>query len=95
MNEFFGEHPNRPDHPDFWHLSEIVLEHDATSAETGGIEAVLAECIDTDSVGYMAVQRAVRAATSGEPTLLKLGACFIDGFALGVKFQQRYGKESS
>ncbi len=65
MDEVFGRRSNRPDHPDFWRISEVILAAD------GAIEAATSEgakakewkartsaVVDIDSVQYAAMERA-------------------------------------
>lgn len=78
LNDFFKTDLPRPDHPDFWKLSSIVLDLDASMTE--GIQrgeepdVVLAkkmnEVGDSYSLTYMATQRAFR--MHGVKTMLEL-----------------------
>lgn len=70
MSEFFGYMPNRPDHPDLWLLSNVVLkldsgidtEHNTEEQNEAAWEARIAEVgIDKQSLIYVANQRALRA----------------------------------
>lgn len=69
LNEFFGKMPERPDHPDFWKLSNVCLKLDSgldpTNPDEGAKErqyqARLDEIdIDGKSLAYVATQRAYR-----------------------------------
>lgn len=69
-NEFFGAMPQRPDHPDFWKLSNVLMRLDRAldpsnpdqEALERAYEERLAEIgVDQKSVAYMATQRAFRA----------------------------------
>lgn len=86
------EFPERPDHPDFWKLSKIVIENDdATEAHDGFENAVGAAGIDVGSVVYMARQRAARFCQYmdlPEEHVGKVIAAIIDGFITGVRFEQ-------
>jgi hypothetical protein len=59
--------PDRPTHPDFWALSEVILSLDGLIAETPDdkLEEAFTErynsYLDLDSVTYMAEQRVARA----------------------------------
>ncbi len=106
MNEFFGRHPQRPDHPDFWKISEIILQLD------GAIDAAVSDdekeriwkertsaVVDIPSVTYMAIQRALRvlgrpsnAADVGRHS--SVAALAIDSFIAGVLFAQRGGHQN-
>jgi hypothetical protein len=68
--EVFGAMPDRPTHPDFWKLSELILKMDAemqearTTAQKDAIyERYIGEVaeIDMRSLTYAAMQRAFRA----------------------------------
>jgi len=69
-NDFFGAMPNRPDHPDFWKLTNVLMRLDAgldvTSTDRDvqerQYEERLAEIgVDQRSLSYVATQRAFRA----------------------------------
>lgn len=59
--------PERPDTPDFWVLSDIILKFDGDTSEGGkSFDEVIAEVypglnLVDDTVAYMAMQRAFRA----------------------------------
>jgi hypothetical protein len=82
---------SRPEHPDFWMLSEVVIKIDAMTDQHQGFSDIVGRMIDLDSVSYMAEQRALRAmgpnATAATRALI--GATWIDGFMAGVNFQNR------
>jgi len=85
--------PDRPDHPDFWALSEIICDHDRMCDESTDEESGMAKTFRADirSVGYMANQRAARVqdllgdATERE----RLVIMWLDAFNAG----QRFGEE--
>ena len=84
--------PDRPDHPDFWRLSKIVIENDDTATGIGLDKAVeqLAG-VDFQSLNYMAGQRASRmiSVLGLDPaSFLSIHAAIMDGFVTGVQFQQ-------
>lgn len=91
--------PNRPDHPDFWRLSEVVLQLDGAIDEAEDKEAVwervVSDIVDIPSLEYMAEQRALRAVGSAAPVALitKLTALYLDGFCAGAKFAAEDRKE--
>lgn len=68
LNDIFGDMPNRPDHPDMWKLSQILLAQDADIVPGGDQDAneeayaqrILAAGIDGKVLAYMATQRAYR-----------------------------------
>lgn len=56
-----SQFPNRPNHPDFWRLSEIVLQLDAAVLEDGvTVDSEVEKEIDVASLNYMAEQTALR-----------------------------------
>lgn len=69
IHDLFGRRPNRPDHPDFWRISDILLELDADinlETPSSEIEARFKKRleevgIDEESLHYSAMQRAFRA----------------------------------
>lgn len=92
--------PYRPDHPDFWTLSSVVIDFDARmDAVTGAAkhavyEAVVAEHIDGASLTYMAVQRARKAvAELGQPDnaalATLLATVWSEGILAGVEVERR------
>lgn len=90
MEDGIPNHPGRPDHPDFWKLSEIILEMDGKFSEGEGedFEAFIREQIDVDSVTYMALQRALRLQGRG---LDSIAAIYLEAFIVGRTFERRYG----
>lgn len=88
----------RPDHDDFWLMSEVLQDLDR-AAEDVGIERT-AGTVDMDSLGYVAVQRAIRIMATNEqvPTeraLAQIAACWIDAFVTGLNFQKRRNNSQS
>ena len=88
--------PNRPNHPDFWRMSEIVIEMDRrTEAHPDKFEEIVGEIVDLDSLIYMATQRSLRAATLGRATPTSImvhgTALWIDAFTVGYKFAKAKG----
>lgn len=54
--------PNRPSHPDFWKLSNIILGLDATTTDDpDSFESIISDVVDPDSISYQSMQRAMRA----------------------------------
>ena len=107
MDEFFGKRRHRPDHPDFWRISEVVLgmdaEFDPMDPPEGDRDALwkarVEEVVDASSVMYMASQRVMRA--FGPPGDLDearrqatIVALYIDAFIAGAKFQQAGGHQA-
>lgn len=60
----FGNFPDRPDVPEFWHLCEIVLQMDGVIQEGGdrneGFTRTVEEVIPLEVLAYMSRQRALR-----------------------------------
>ena len=100
-----GGPSNRPDHPDFWRLVEIVQEYDirmddATPENKEAVfKAAFDGVVDLDSLGYMAMQRAMRVVgvRSNEEVrkqaglLAAMATLYFDAFLMGAQFQQRGG----
>ncbi len=70
LRDIFGDNENRPDHPDFWKLSEVLLKLDSgldpsnpnEEEKEAQFQARLKEIgVDVDSLVYTAYQRAIRA----------------------------------
>lgn len=98
MDEVFGRRKHRPDHPDFWRLSEIVLGMDAGFDEPASEEdkeRMWAERVDAvgdrASILYMATQRVMR--VLGPPRTetharhqAAYVAMWVDAFVAGATF---------
>lgn len=93
------EHPGRPQHPDFWVLSEAIIENDEY-ADSGRRDERVAQFIDAASLDYMALQRAQMAAMITGADQVATAGGIIDGFVLGCaymkkKLEQQYGTGKS
>lgn len=101
LDDIMGDFPARPDHPDFWRLSSIILGFDASMDEASTeeerskvFETWLAKVIDGDSLAYMAFQRAMRGLeinTGGEVIanvrgLVLLSSAYMEAFLVGAAF---------
>lgn len=98
MEDVFGSNPRRPEHPDFWRLSEVMLGMDAGFDETADeptkarlFEKRFEGVVDRASVVYIAEQRVLRVA--GRPRnpsqvvqQALLAGLWVDAFLAGVKF---------
>lgn len=98
---------DRPDHPDFWRISQTLLAGDAPIEEASDPDAKerawrerVASVVDQESVTYAAIHRAQFA--FGPPsshddvvTSSKGASLFIDGFVTGAKFQQAGGTKKA
>lgn len=69
LRDIFGEGANRPSHPDFWKLSEVMLKLDSgldpsnpdEEAKEAAFQARMKEIgVDVDVLVYVATQRAMR-----------------------------------
>lgn len=89
--------PKRPTHPDFWRISEVVLQNDGDSAEGNKtMEEIVNDTVDLESLTYFAMQRGGKAAQqAGLPEALApvLGSVWMDAFLAGARFQQRGGHQ--
>jgi len=105
INDFFGPNANRPNHPDFWKLSETILKYDAdidiAIDKDKYWEDAVDAAVDRQSVMYMAFQRAARACQAHTvqdvaialPFITKAIVLYIEGFLMGVEFQKAGGKK--
>lgn len=92
---FMGDFPGRPDHPDFWVLVDVVLQHDGkTENPAFDMATHLATVLDPDSVRYMAEQRVRRFVDhSNAPVEVQVAAAWLDAFMIGVEFARRRSTE--
>lgn len=104
INDFFGGPSARPDHPDFWKLSSIILKYDGRIDEAPNDEAkqkvwdeAMAESgLDGESVVYMGLQRAMRALgvqTVGQARehmgdLSRMASLYAEAVLLGVQHER-------
>ena len=102
MEDVFGHMAARPDHPDFWKLSEIILRHDAatdqslpTDVKDRQFEALMDETnCDRESVTYVALQRAIRVVgvttregiLSNFDIIMKMMSLYLDAFLTGCAY---------
>lgn len=92
-----GRFLDRPQHPDFWRISEILLANDGDATEgRRSLEAITGSVVDLESLTYAAHQRAgiMCAALGLDPGLVGiLATAWVDAFTAGAMFQQRGGKQ--
>lgn len=88
--------PDRPDHPDFWKLSEIVLQLDGRSNdEAFSVEGTASEVVDLESLTYMAIQRIAQLHDALEETGHRthpsslMTTCWFEGVIVGVMLERR------
>ena len=79
----------RPDHDDFWLMSEVVLDLDAAADDKIAMERIIGG-IDLASLAYMSTGRVVHGLgmVKANP-VAAMGGCWIDGFMAGLNFQKR------
>lgn len=89
--------PKRPTHPDFWRISEVVLQNDGGADEgKKPLEEIVKDTVDMESLTYFAMQRGGMACQrAGLPEALTpvLGSIWMDAFMAGARFQQRGGHQ--
>jgi hypothetical protein len=89
--------PERPTHPDFWRMSEVVLQHDGEATEDNlPMEEIVKDTVDLESLTYFAMQRAgTYCQAMGLPKDFEtlVGSVWMDAFMAGAKFQQRGGHQ--
>ena len=93
------EFPSRPDSLDFDILSALIIALDGEADDAGpgfDISAVVERYIDSESLAYLALQRAMRsvgARTQAEVVaqmddVVRLASMYHEGFLMGCRFQQ-------
>lgn len=89
--------PDRPQHPDFWRISEVVLQNDGQADEGEmPVQDILKDTVDLESLSYFAMQRAgMNCQRLGLPDALKtvIAGAWMDAFFAGARFQQRGGHQ--
>lgn len=96
MADFFNDpdYPNRPQHPDYWRLVNVVNYFDGEAVEGAkDLDDVLDGIVDAESLTYMAQGRALRLTQATGIPAGPLAGIWIDAFAAGVKFQQEGGHQ--
>lgn len=94
MGDFFADpdYPDRPQHPDYWRLSEVLHKMDGDSTEGGKpADEIIASFADPDSVAYAARQRSLMMQKmTGIPAEV-LEVVWLDAFTAGVSFEKAGG----
>jgi hypothetical protein len=99
-DEAFGHFLNRPDHPDFWRISSILLKLDGRMQEADESERDevyennVARWVDGDTLNYSAIQRAMRPLgvvtrndlIKYQDKVVVLSAMWQEGFQVGAEF---------
>jgi hypothetical protein len=90
--------PGRPQHPDFWRISQVATQADGQSREGGqSTQEIMSAVVDPQSVRYAAEHRALRVqaamfAGAPDPRLTAvLTSLWLDGFLSGARFEQEGG----
>lgn len=87
----------QPDHKDFWKLSRLLIAHDNDSLGVEDYASIqLSKEIDSYSVTYVAVQRALRAMGITDASILReqgdqvalYAAMWLDGFLIGRDYEK-------
>jgi hypothetical protein len=79
---------DRPDHPDFWLLSQALIELDAQAVSGQKTEDIIGRYLDPGSACYMALQRALRASNGGaRGSIPQLSGIWLDGLIAGMMVQ--------
>lgn len=92
--------PHRPDHPDFWLLSEVMIAHDAAMDQGDNFEDAIGRFIHLPSLVYVATGQAQVAAdqynnlvwTKENVRTIVTGA-FTSAFIAGMRYQTRKNEE--
>jgi hypothetical protein len=88
--------PDRPDHPDFWLISQALIDTDAQADSGQSIPDIAGRIVNTQSLVYAATQRAMRGlvALHGRMTVAEaddnkttLAALWMDAFVAGTRYQ--------
>ena len=89
---------DRPEHPDFWLMSEVMLDLDDAATDVGIDRTVGTDDVDMESLLYSAMQRALRIIMQNgdapDPkNMTQFSACWIDAFVIGMHFHKRKAKK--
>lgn len=88
--------PDRPDHPDFWLISQGLIEQDAQAEQGQHMDEMVQRYVDLPSLHYAATQRAGmmahiaskgRLVVSAQQLEVAIGAAWLDAFVQGARFQ--------
>jgi hypothetical protein len=91
--------PNRPTHPDFERLKEVVAWVEDAKMSGASPAEVYEKMLDLTSVAYMAVNRvgmdtpANKAVFSRKEVVIHAADEWTEGFLFGMKFQQLGGHQ--
>lgn len=84
--------PNRPDHPDFWLISQALIDTDAQADSGQSMPDIAGRIVDTASLMYAAEQRVKLITGKGHlnPSariLIAMQALWLDAFVAGTRYQ--------
>ena len=79
--------PNRPDHPDFWAMSDIVRENDEVWSSR--YKERVAQYVDRESLRYIAWNRAGSVPGADPQMQALIASGIMDGFMLGCAYMER------
>lgn len=89
--------PNRPQHPDFWRIADVLNQLDGESLEGGkDLPEIVVGMVDLESLIYSASNRAIKQIELlGLPNDTRmraaLTATFLNAFLAGVQFERAGG----
>jgi hypothetical protein len=88
--------PDRPDHPDFWKLSNTVLQHDGKVEDPDfDLLTYIATIVDPASLRYFIEQRVGNFVQQAAPMVTLVGAepavqsLWMDAFLVGVLYAKQ------
>jgi ribosomal protein S27AE len=84
--------PGRPEHDDFWLISQALIDQDAAAASGQPFTELAGRYIDLESALYVARQRAQRSLVISRlpitaASLTRMAGLWIDGFLAGMAVQ--------
>lgn len=102
MDVVFGKNPRRPNHPDLWRISEVLLHNDGAVDGAAPDEkrtvwvGITEDLVDMESLLFMADQRVLRAfgpmrSMDEIPLRTRLAGLVIDAFVAGAGYQKAGG----
>lgn len=109
LNNVFGGFDQRPESPDFWRLSEIILRLDGMIAEAKDEDERnrlynenVERWVDGDSLFYLALQRGMRAlgitkvgeVRQNAPLLTRMAILYAEGFQVGTEYAHKHGEKN-
>jgi hypothetical protein len=87
--------PNRPQHPDYWRLADVLNYLDGETTEGGkGLPEIVEGVIDLNSLTYAAGMRSLKARQLLDlprGSEAALASMFVNGFLAGIRFEKEGG----